>query len=116
MECVCFGSCFKCKLPPSSGAFHLVSDAQCICSSVNRAAASFTAHVFSRSCPTPRVCIRLRCSDKRRVCPAAYQWDYVFDWTVLKYQQSQATRRVHREPGGMPGQEAEDEEAALVKR
>lgn len=45
-------------------------------------------------------------------CFAAYQWDYVFDWTVLKYQQSQATRRVHREPTaiGPAGIQAEEEE------
>ena len=47
----------------------------------------------------------------------AYQWDYVFDWTVLKYQQSQATRRVHREPGaiGPGGGAGEEEEEQRVK-
>ena len=23
--------------------------------------------------------------------PAGYQWDYVFDWTILKYQQTQSS-------------------------
>ena len=72
------------------------------------------------------VCFLVRhCADQRRfhtecshrstyslilvVCCAAYQWDYVFDWTVLKYQQSQATRRVHREPGQIGQNEEEDE-------
>lgn len=47
---------------------------------------------------------------------AAYQWDYVFDWTVLKYQQSQATRRVHRDPGA-PGnnQGPEEDEEGRIK-
>lgn len=46
----------------------------------------------------------------------AYQWDYVFDWTVLKYQQSQATRRVHRDPGA-PGnnQGPEEDEEGRIK-
>lgn len=46
---------------------------------------------------------------------AAYQWDYVFDWTVLKYQQSQATRRVHREPAatGNNTTPEEDEEGRI---
>jgi hypothetical protein len=44
------------------------------------------------------------------VC-AAYQWDYVFDWTVLKYQQSQATRRVPRDP---PINTPQDEDEALA--
>ena len=46
---------------------------------------------------------------------AAYQWDYVFDWTVLKYQQSQATRRVHRDPTQLPGEEAEEEQQQLSR-
>ena len=33
----------------------------------------------------------------------AYQWDYVFDWTVLKYQQTQANRRPPREPSAIGG-------------
>lgn len=41
---------------------------------------------------------------------AAYQWDYVFDWTVLKYQQSQATRRVHRDPAAIAAGQGEEED------
>jgi hypothetical protein len=47
-----------------------------------------------------------------RLAFAAYQWDYVFDWTVLKYQQSQATRRVPRDP---PMNPQNDDEEALLK-
>lgn len=40
---------------------------------------------------------------------AAYQWDYVFDWTVLKYQQTQASRRPPREPAAIgPGKDDHD--------
>ena len=28
-------------------------------------------------------------SDSLNVFPAGFQFDYVFDWTILKYQQSQ---------------------------
>jgi hypothetical protein len=50
-------------------------------------------------------------ADSRCEC-AAYQWDYVFDWTVLKYQQTQASRRPPREPAAIgPGKD--DHEALL---
>jgi hypothetical protein len=45
---------------------------------------------------------------------AAYQWDYVFDWTVLKYQQSQASRRVPRDPA-VAGAVLADEEDERLK-
>lgn len=31
-----------------------------------------------------------------------YQWDYVFDWTILKYQQTQS--RVPQNPGRLGGE------------
>ena len=47
--------------------------------------------------------------------PSAYQWDYVFDWTVLKYQQTQANRRPPREPAalGLMGDEDLQDQRAL---
>ena len=33
------------------------------------------------------------------LCIAGYQWDYVFDWTILKYQQTQQAGRPAVDPG-----------------
>ena len=62
------------------------------------------------------VCMMMKKHETQPGLHAAYQWDYVFDWTVLKYQQSQATRRVHREPGA-PGnnQVPEEDEEGRIK-
>ena len=38
----------------------------------------------------------------RRI-PAGYQYDYVFDWTILKYQQTQSQMRPPAGPGGLEG-------------
>jgi len=35
-----------------------------------------------------------------------YQWDYVFDWTILKYQQTHSRSSTRNESGGATGQAA----------
>jgi hypothetical protein len=35
--------------------------------------------------------------------PAGYQWDYVFDWTILKHQQNASSTRPMPRPEGAPG-------------
>ena len=48
---------------------------------------------------------------------AGYQWDYVFDWTILKHQQSATTGRpaaprLEAQQGGGPSDRADEEEDA----
>ncbi len=51
-------------------------------------------------------------AEQRVVCPrthahtrvsAGYQWDYVFDWTILKHQQSASRSRPLSQPEGAAG-------------
>lgn len=39
---------------------------------------------------------------------AGYQWDYVFDWTILKYQQSQQAARPAVDPAAARTREDRD--------
>lgn len=70
---------------------------------------------FERCGPVVYSTLLCKCKLTHECICAAYQWDYVFDWTVLKYQQSQATRRVHREPAaaGNNTTPEEDEEGRI---
>ena len=55
-------------------------------------------------------------------CPPGFTWDYVFDWTILKYAQQQNSRPSSSRPAdggyaaapqGRAADEARDAEAAL---
>jgi hypothetical protein len=46
------------------------------------------------------------------VCGAGYQWDYVFDWTILKYQQLQQNARPS--DAGAGGARPRDESAGAT--
>ena len=47
---------------------------------------------------------------------AGYQWDYVFDWTILKYQQTQQAGRPAADPGSATRQRDEREGASNFAR
>ena len=47
---------------------------------------------------------------------AGYQWDYVFDWTILKYQQTQQAGRPAVDPGSATRQRDEREGASNFAR